>query len=82
MVEALSTPFRDPNVKAVFDSYLAKMRAALLTLRETILSTAAETDGVGKLTETLKWGEPAYLPVKPGIGTTIRINALKGSTER
>ena len=82
MVEALSTPFRDPNVKAVFDSYPAKMRAALLTLRETILSTAAETDGVGKLTETLKWGEPAYLPVKPGIGTTIRINALKGSTER
>ena len=82
MVEALSTPFRDPNVKAVFDTYPAKMRAALLTLRETILSTAAETDGVGKLTETLKWGEPAYLPVKPGIGTTIRINALKGSTER
>ena len=30
----------------------------------------------------MKWGEPAYLPAKPGIGTTIRINALKGSKDR
>ena len=82
MAETLSKPFRDANVKAVFDAYPTTLRAPLLKLRELILSTAEETDGVGKLTETLKWGEPAYLPVKPGIGTTIRINALKGSTDR
>jgi hypothetical protein len=82
VVEAVSAPFRDPKVKAVFDAYPAGLRAPLLNLRELILSTAAETEGVGKLTETLKWGEPAYLPVKPGIGTTVRINALKGSKDR
>ena len=76
------TPFRDPNVKAVFDDYPAKLRSPLMGLREMILKTAVETDGVGKLVETLKWGEPAYLPAKPGIGTTIRINALKGSADR
>jgi Domain of unknown function (DU1801) len=82
MVEVVSAPFRDPKVKAVFDAYPAKLRAPLMALREMILNTAAQTDGVGKLTETLKWGEPAYLPVKSGIGTTVRINALKGSTDR
>lgn len=78
----MSTPFRDSNVKAVFDAYPAKLRAPLLKLREMILATAAATEGVGKLTETLKWGEPAYLPIRPKTGTTIRINALKGTTDR
>lgn len=78
----MSAPFRDPKVKAVFEAYPAGLRAPLLRMRDMILSTAAETEGVGRLTETLKWGEPAYLPVKSGIGTTIRINALKGSKDR
>ena len=78
----MSAPFRDANVKVVFDAYPLKLRTPLLKLRELILSTSAETDGVGKLTETLKWGEPAYLPTKSGIGTTIRINALKGARDR
>jgi hypothetical protein len=32
--------------------------------------------------ETLKWGEPAYLPKKARVGTTVRINAVKGSADR
>ena len=47
-----------------------------------ILKAAAETEGVGRLIETLKWGEPAYLPARPKVGSTVRIDALKGSTER
>lgn len=72
----------DPKVKAVFDAYPARLRAPLLKLRDMILKTAAETKGVGTLTETLKWGEPAYLPAKANIGTTVRINPLKGSNDR
>ena len=72
----------DPKVMAVFDAYPARLRQPLLKLREIILKTAAETKGVGKLVETLKWGEPAYLPAKAGIGTTIRISAIKGSNDR
>jgi len=52
-----------------------------MRLRQHILDTAAETASVGELVETLKWREPAYLPRKTGVGTTIRINALKGSQE-
>ncbi len=37
--------------------------------------TAAETEGVGEIVETLKWSQPSYLTVKPKSGTTIRIDA-------
>ena len=66
-------PFDDPAVRAVFDAYPPKLRADLLALRALILDTAAKTDGVGPLVETLKWGQPSYLR----IGTTVRIDALK-----
>lgn len=68
----------DPAVRAVIDAWPPTVRPALLALREAILATAAETDGVGPLDESLKWGEPAYRPVRPRTGTTVRINALKG----
>jgi hypothetical protein len=48
-----------------------------IDLRQLIFATAAETDGVGKIEETLKWGQPSYLTESSGSGTTIRIDALK-----
>lgn len=63
----------NPQVAAVFDTYPAKIRNRLLALRALILETAASTDGVGVLTETLKWGEPAYLTTQSKSGTTIRL---------
>ncbi len=69
----------DPKVAAVFDAYPAAQRAALLDLRHLILDAAA--DAHVEVTETLKWGEPAYLPARPRVGTTVRINALKGSAD-
>ena len=72
----------DPAVRSVFEAQPPAMRGALLTLRGHILTAAADSGRVGSLIETLKWGEPAYLPAKPRIGTTVRINAVKGSAER
>jgi hypothetical protein len=69
----------DPKVAAVFDAYPAAQRAALLDLRRLILEAAAEADIA--VAETLKWGEPAYLPAKARVGTTVRINTLKGSAD-
>ncbi len=45
----------------------------MMALRRLILETAAATDGVGPITETLKWGEPAYLTSASKSGSTIRI---------
>lgn len=45
-----------------------------------IFEVAADTQGVGPVTETLKWGEPAYLTEKSKSGTTIRLGASKAQT--
>jgi hypothetical protein len=78
----LERPFGDVRVRAAFDSYPDGLRADLLALRALILATARETEGVGALVETLKWGQPAHLPARPGIGTTIRIDVVKGEPAR
>lgn len=69
--------FDDPEVAAVFDRYPADVRAPLLELRALVFETAAETEGVGPLVETLKWGQPSYLTEKTRSGTTIRIDRVK-----
>jgi hypothetical protein len=45
----------------------------LLALRRVIFATAAATPGVGVLTETLKWGEPAHVTAETASGSTIRL---------
>jgi hypothetical protein len=55
------------------------MRRKLLALRELIFETAASTPGVGKLEETLKWREPAYLTSETKSGSTIRIDWKRSS---
>lgn len=65
------------EVAAVFDASNEQVRNQLLSLRQLILRTANETEGVGAITETLKWGEPAYLTGETRSGTTIRIAAAK-----
>ena len=70
--------FLDPAVEAVFAAYARPVRDALHCLRGLIFETAGETKGVGDLVETLKWGQPAYRPARPRIGTTLRIDAVKG----
>ena len=57
----------------MFASYPPPFRRKLLALRTLILETAAATEGVGEIEETLKWGEPAYLTSETGSGSTVRI---------
>lgn len=69
------------EVAAVFDACDHVVRGELLRLRELILRTAGETKGVGAITETLKWGEPAYLTGETKSGSTIRIAPAKPGAE-
>ena len=71
--------FADPRVAAVFAAYPAALRKRLVTLRELVFDTAQRTQGVGRLTETLKWGQPSYLTEETRSGTTVRIDRLKKS---
>lgn len=69
--------FSDPRVASLFKAYPPAVRARLMALRDLVLDTAARTAGVGRLTETLKWGQPSYLTEETGSGTTVRIDRLK-----
>ena len=69
--------FADPAVAAVFAACPAGTRKRLLALRALVLDVAAKTEGVGPLTETLKWGQPSYLTEETKSGTTVRIDRLK-----
>jgi len=39
-----------------------------------IFDVAKKTPGVGKLEEDLRWGQPSYLTLETGSGSTIRID--------
>jgi hypothetical protein len=74
-------PFADPAVKAVFDRYPPILRERLLQLRSLIFDAAKVIEKHCPLVETVKWGQPSYLPARPRIGTTVRIDRLKGSAD-
>jgi hypothetical protein len=60
------------DVAHAFAAFPDPVRARLETLRGLILEVAVSA-GVGPLTETLKWGEPAYRGQSARRGTTIRL---------
>ena len=68
-----TVPAMPAPVAEVFANYPEPAQARLLALRALIFETAASINGVGPLTETLKWGEPAYLTAKTKAGSTIRL---------
>lgn len=75
---AQTLPDMPPEVSAVFAGYPVTARARLKAARALIFEMAQRT-GAGPLTEALKWGEPAYLTLSTGAGSTIRLGRLKGS---
>lgn len=74
--------FDDPTVKAVFDGYPKPLRERLLALRDLIFEVADSAEDLDGIEETLKWGQPSYLPKTPRTGTTVRIHTLKDEPDR
>lgn len=67
-------PITSDVVQAAFDRFPNQTQEQLLHLRQLIFDTALNTEGVGEIEETLKWGEPSYV-TKPKTGSTIRLGA-------
>lgn len=61
----------DPKVAAVFANYPDFVRDKMQHLRELVIETAEETEGVTVLEETLKWGEPSFVTKN---GSTLRMD--------
>lgn len=73
MSSALEMPAIPADVAVAFAAFPEQVRGRLLEVRRLIFAMAAETAGVGPLTETLKWGEPAYLTEATASGSTVRL---------
>ena len=73
MASLATLPAPPQDVAKVLTACPVLAASHVQALRALIYETAAETDKVGPLTETLKWGEPAYLTESPRTGTTIRL---------
>nr|WP_246810730.1 DUF1801 domain-containing protein [Ensifer sp. ENS09] len=54
----------------------------MLEIREIVFSVAAETQDIGALTETFKWGEPAYLTEARKSGSTIRLGTTQSAPDK
>lgn len=67
------------DIAAAFAVFPERVSARLLEVRGLIFETAARNEGVGPLTETLKWGEPAYLTEATGSGSTVRLGWFRSS---
>jgi hypothetical protein len=75
-------PFADKKVATVFEGYPKDLRKKLDRMRQLIFEVATETEGVGPLNETLKWGSPSYLTDESQSGTTVRIDRLSWQKEK
>ncbi|MEM9858387.1 MAG: DUF1801 domain-containing protein [Bacteroidota bacterium] len=67
------------KVEQLIEGYPENVRDRLRTLRQLIVDTANETEGVNKLLETTKWGEPSYVSK---TGSTIRIDWKKKTPDK
>ncbi len=61
------------NIAHAFDAFPAAPRRKLLQVRTHIYTTAAKNSEIGTVSETLKWGQPSYVPDKPRVGTAVRL---------
>ena len=69
--------FQTPEVAQTFLGFPEAERSCLLKIREMVFDVAARTTGVGRIEETLKWGQPAYLTPETKSGTTLRLGVPK-----
>ena len=60
-----------PQIAEKFASYPEHVREKMHYLRELLLTVASEVEGISKLEESLKWGEPSY---KAKQGSPIRMD--------
>ncbi len=70
------------RVTAAIAAYPEPAKSAFLTIRDIVLQAAASQPVIGPLTETLKWGEPAYLTEATNSGSTLRIAWKQANPDR
>ncbi|MEO1399191.1 MAG: DUF1801 domain-containing protein [Pseudomonadota bacterium] len=84
MVQAvMENPTRTHPMGAAVETAFATMPseagAVLRRVREQIMAQSSANSTIGKVTETLKWGQPSYLTEQTKSGSTLRLGVTKES---
>jgi hypothetical protein len=61
----------NPKVNEIFANYPDSVRDKMQFLKELVIITAEETEGINELEITLKWGEPGFVTKN---GSTLRMD--------
>ena len=61
----------NPKVEEIFANYPDRVRSKMQYLRDLVIETAEETDGIDAMELTLKWGEPSFVTKN---GSTLRMD--------
>ena len=72
----------DNSVARAYREFPVPVQSKLLQLRQLIYRTAAGNSAIGPIVETLKWSQPAYLPKKHRVGTTIRLGYREDTPDK
>ena len=67
-------PFQHPDIAAIYESYPSDIRKQCLLLRTLIFDVANEYQVIGPIEETLRWGEPSYIPSTTKSGSMVRLH--------
>lgn len=73
---------QDISIESVMAGYPPKLRPTMKKLRKLVREVANSNADVGELVETLKWGQPSFLPKRPRIGTTVRMDTVSEDPAR
>lgn len=73
---------KEISVESVMAGYPPKLRPAMKKLQMLVREVAKSNADVGDLIETLKWGQPSFLPKRPRTGTTVRMGAVSEEPAR
>ena len=68
------TPFQNPEIQYIYECYPQKIQKKCLELRELVFDVAQAHPVIGPIEETLRWGEPSYIPFKTKSGSMVRIH--------
>ena len=77
---ATAVPDMTTPVQQAISAWPEPAQAVAKDLRRLVFEVAEDT-GTGPLTETLKWGQPAYLNSARRVGTTIRLGYAAGEED-
>ena len=73
----MSLPEMPGEVAAAYAGFPEAPRAGCLALRALLFDVADKTSEAGRVSEELRWGQPAYLTPDTRAGSTIRIGVPK-----